>query len=166
MNTRWVFSLFFVLVLLLLAAGCTQQPAAPVATPVPTAVETIATATPAPVKTTSASLTPGPTQTLPEAWSIDVQVASNGEAIDPQIITTVAGGKGLNAILQIDVKVTRSDGVVETGIIAKPLFKGKSVSLRSTTAPGYRDRAEIWATNPQGDKVKIYDAYVPFRSYN
>ena len=165
MKTRWVFSLFCVLVLLLAAAGCTQ-PAAPPATPAPTAVETIAVATPTPLPTTLASLTPGPTQTLPDVWSLEVQVASNGEAIDPQIITTVAGGKGLNAILQIDVKVTRSDGVVETGIIAKPLFKGKSVSLRSTTAPGYRDRAEIWATNPQGDKVKIYDAYVPFRSYN
>jgi hypothetical protein len=166
MNTRWVFSLFFVLVLLLLAAGCTQQPAAPVATPVPTAVETIATATPAPVKTTSASLTPGPTQTLPEAWSIDVQVASNGEAVDPQITVTCTGGKGLNVIPQLDVIVTRSDGVIETGSIKRPLYKGSSVSLRSTTKMGYVDRAEVWAYTPQGDKVKIYDAYVPFRSYN
>jgi hypothetical protein len=165
MNTRWVFSLFIVLVLLLVAAGCTQ-PATPPATPAPTAVETIATATPAPVTTTLASLTPGPTQTLPEVWNIDVQVASNGEAVDPLITVSCMGGKGLNAIQQIDVKVTRSDGVVENGIIAKPLYKGKSVSLRSTTAPGYRDRAEVWATNPQGDKVKIYDAYVPFRTYN
>ena len=166
MNTRWVFSLFFVLVLLLLAAGCTQPPAAPVATPVPTTVETIATATPAPVKTTSASLTPGPTQTLPDAWSIDVQVASNGEAVDPQITVTCTGGKGLNVIPQLDVIVTRSDGVVETGSIKKPLYKGSSVSLRSTTKMGYVDRAEVWAYTPQGDKVKIYDAYVPFRSYN
>ena len=166
MNTRWVFSLFFVLVILLLAAGCTQ-PAAPPATPAPTAVETIATATPAPVATTaSASLTPGPVQTLPEAWSTDIQVASNGESIDPQITVTYMGGKGLNAILQLDVKVTRSDGVEETASITKPLYKGKSVSLRSTTAPGYRDRTEVWVYTPQNDKVKIYDAYVPFRSYN
>jgi ABC-type glycerol-3-phosphate transport system substrate-binding protein len=165
MNTRWAFSLLFVLVLLLAAAGCTQ-PAAPPVTPVPTAVETTEIPTPAPVTTTLVSLTPGPTQTLPDMWSLEIQVASNGEAIDPQIITTVAGGKGLNAILQIDVKVTRSDGVVETGVITKPLTKGKSVAVRSTTAPGYKDRAEVWATNPQGEKVKIFDAYVPFRSYN
>jgi hypothetical protein len=164
MNTRWVFPLFFVFVLLLVAAGCTQ-PATPPVTPAPTAVETTATSTQIPV-TTLASLTPGPTQTLPEIWSIDVQVASNGETIDPLITVSCMGGKGLNAILQIDVKVTRSDGVVETGVIAKPLYKGKSVSLRSTTAPGYRDRTEVWATNPQGDKVKIYDAYVPFRTFN
>jgi hypothetical protein len=165
MNTRWVFSLFFVLVLLLVAAGCTQT-AAPPATPAPTAVETIATATPAPVTTTLASLTPGPTQTLPEAWGIEVQVASNGESVDPQITVTCMGGKGLNVVPQLDVKVTRSDGVVETESITKPLYKGKSVSLRSTTKPGYVDRTEVWAINPQGDKVKIYDAYVPFRSYN
>ena len=165
MNTRWVFSLFFVLVLLLFAAGCTQ-PAAPAATPVPTAVETIATATPAPVTTTSASLTPGPVQTLPDAWSTEIQVASNGEAVDPLITVTYMGGKGLNAILQIDVKVTRSDGVVETGSITKPFYKGKSVSLRGTTKEGYVDRTEVWAYTPQGDKVKIYDAYVPFRTYN
>ncbi|MEI7648957.1 MAG: hypothetical protein WCJ47_04515 [Methanomicrobiales archaeon] len=165
MNTRWVFSLFFVLVFLLLAAGCTQ-PAAPAATPVPTAVETIATATPAPVTTTSASLTPGPVQTLPDAWSIEVQVASNGEAVDPQITVSCMGGKGLNVIPQLDVKVTRSDGVVETASIKKPLYKGSSVSLRSTTAPGYVDRTEVWAYTPQGDKVKIFDAYVPFRTYN
>lgn len=165
MNTRWVFSLFFVLVLLLAAAGCTQ-PATPPATPAPTSVETIAIPTPTPVPTTPVSLTPGPTQTLPDAWSTEIQVASNGEAVDPLITVSYMGGKGLNAILQIDVKVTRSDGVVETGTIAKPFQKGKSVSLRSTTKPGYVDRTEVWVYTPQGDKVKIYDAYVPFRTYN
>jgi hypothetical protein len=165
MNTRWVFSLFFVLVLLLVAAGCTQ-PTTPPVTPVTTPVETIATATPTPVATTAASLTPGPTQTMPDAWSVEVQVASNGEAVDPLITVSFVGGKGLNVVPQIDVKVTRSDGIVETASITRPLYKGKSVSLRSTTAPGYRDRAEVWAYTPQGDKVKIYDAYVPFRTYN
>jgi hypothetical protein len=103
---------------------------------------------------------------MPDAWSVEVQVASNGEAVDPQITVTYMGGKGLNVVPQIDVKVTRSDGVVETASITRPLYKGKSVSLRSTTAPGYRDRAEVWAYTPQGDKVKIYDAYVPFRTYH
>ncbi|MDO9550815.1 MAG: hypothetical protein Q7J03_07560 [Methanoregula sp.] len=165
MNTKWVFSLFVVLVLLLVAAGCTQ-PAAPVATPAPTAVETMEVATPAPVATTAASSTPGPVETLIDAWGIDVQVASNGEAVDPQITVTCTGGKGLNVITQIDVQVTRSDGVVETASITRPLYKGKSVSLRSTTKPGYVDRTEVWAYTPQGDKVKIFDDYVPFRTYN
>ena len=166
MNTRWVFSLFFVLVLLLTAAGCTQQPAAPAATPVPTAVETVATATPAPGATTVASSTPGPVQTLPDAWSIDVQVAGNGEAIDPQITVSCMGGKGLIVIPQLDVKVTRADGVVETGSIKRPLYKGSSVSLPITSAMGNVNRVEVWAYTPPGDKVKIFDAFVPFRTYN
>jgi len=147
---------------LALAAGCTQ-PATPPATSAP--VVTIITAKPT-ASLTSVSSTPGPTQTLPEAWYVDVQVQSNGFAPDPQIITTVRGGKGLNFIQQIDVRVTRSDGIVENGNILKPLKVGDSVSLASTTAPGYADRAEVWATDPQGTKVKIFDDYVPFRTYN
>jgi len=73
---------------------------------------------------------------------------------------------GLNAIQQIDVTVTGSDGVVVTGVMKKPLYKGQEISLRSTNAPGYRDRAEVWATTPQGDKIKIFDAYVPLVTYN
>jgi hypothetical protein len=148
---------------LAMAAGCTQ-PAAPV-TPTPTPAATTVAATPK-ASSTSVSSTPGPTQTLPEAWYIEVQVQSNGFAPDPQIITTVRGGKGLNFIQQVDVRVTRSDGIVENGNILKPLKVGDSVSLASTTAPGYADRAEVWATDPQGTKVKIFDDYVPFRTYN
>jgi len=151
-------------IVLVIAAGCTQ-PATPPVTPTPTPVVTTASPTPT-SSPTSVSLTPGPTQTLPEVWSLEIQVYSNGVSIDPLIIVSCQGGKGLNFIQQIDVKVTRSDGVVETAVITKPLYKGKEVSLRSTTAQGYKDRAEVWATDPQGEKVKIYDAYIPFRSYN
>jgi hypothetical protein len=163
MNARYIMGVFLVLLLMLITAGCTQT--TPPVTPTPTAVETLATEVPTPVPTTL-SLTPGPTQTLPEVWGLEIQVQSNGVAIDPLITVSCQGGKGLNFIQQIDVKVTRSDGVVETDVISKPLYKGKEVSLRSTTAPGYRDRAEVWATTPQGDKVKIYDDYVAFRTYN
>jgi hypothetical protein len=109
--------------------------------------------------------TPEPTQVLPDNWSIDIQVASNGEAIDPQISTTLLGGKGINVIPLIEIKVTRSDGIMETGTMTQPLYKGKSVSLASTTAPGYVDRNEVWATTPLGERLKIFDAYIPFRTY-
>ncbi len=165
MNTRWVFSLFIVLVLLLVAAGCTQ-PAAPAATPAPTAVETMETATPAPAATTAASTTPGPVQTMPDAWSIEIQAAGNGEAINPEITVTCVGGKGLNVVPQIDVQVTRADGKVETDSIKRPLYKGKSVSLPITSEMGNVNRVEVWAYTPQGEKVKIFDDFVPFRTYN
>ena len=163
MNARSVTGVFLVVLSLLITAGCTQP--APPATPTPTA-ETVATTAPTPVPTTFIPPTTEPTQALPDIWSFEVQVQSNGVAIDPLITVSCQGGKGLNFIQQIDVKVTRSDGVEEYESITKPLYKGKEVSLRSTTAPGYRDRAEVWAITPQGERVKIYDQYVPFRTYH
>jgi ABC-type transport system substrate-binding protein len=152
---------------LALVAGCSQPAAPTAATPAPTAVQTTeATAAPTTVApaTTAASLTPGPTQTLSEIWSIEVQVASNGEAINPQVITTLRGGKGMNVVPEIDVKITRSDGVVETDRMVQPLYVGKTITLAGTSSNN--DRAEVWAITPNGEKVKIYDAYIPFRSYN
>jgi len=161
-KTLVIAAILMLCAVLALAAGCTQ-PATPPVTPTPTVAVTTAAATPT-SSSTPISSTPGPTQTLPENWNIDVQVQSNGFAPDPQIITTVRGGKGLNFIQQIDVRVTRSDGIVENGKIPKPLKVGDFVSLAGTTV--YQDRAEVWATTPQGDRVKIFDAYVPFRTYN
>ena len=153
-------------IVLILAAGCTQ-PATPPVTPTPTPVVTTAPTTQTPTPT-SVSLTPGPTQTLPDMWSLEVQVRGNGESIDPQIITEVRGGKGLNFILQVDVKVTRADGKVETGTITRHTTYrvGDSVSLPITSQMGNVNRVEVVATDPQGNKVKIFDAYVPFRTYN
>ena len=149
-------------VVLVLAAGCTQ-PAKTTGTPTPTMAVTTAPATPSASSTVVFS-TPGPTQTLPSYWAIEIQVQSNGYAPDPQIVTTVRGGQGLNFILQIDVRVTRTDGIVETGIIPKPLEVGDFVSLNGTDKN--HDRVEVWATDPQGTQVKIFDDYVPFRTYN
>jgi hypothetical protein len=150
-------------VILALVAGC-SQPAVPPTTPVPTTVETTIamTTAPTPVPTTL-SLTPGPTQTLPEAWAVDVQVESNSQTIDPQVIATYRGGKGQNLIVGIDIRVTRSDGVVEDARMTQPLYVGKTVSLPGTREN--KDRAEVWVLTPQGDRIKIYDAYVPFRQY-
>jgi hypothetical protein len=162
-KTLVIASAGFLCIVLVLAAGCTQ-PATPPVTPTPTPVETTVLTTTTSTPTTVSS-TPGPTQTLPDNWKIEVQVQSNGLSYDPQIIVSCQGGKGLNFIQQIDVTVTGSDGVVVTGVMKKPLYKGQEISLRSTNAPGLKDRAEVWATDPQGEKVKIYDAYVPFRQY-
>jgi hypothetical protein len=147
---------------LALVAGC-SQPEKPVVTPEPTAVpDTIATAEPTAMPT-KLSLTPGPTQTLPDMWSLDVQVTSNGEAINPLVIVALRGGKGMNLVPSLDIKVTRSDGVVETSKMTSPLYVGKTVELAGTTKPS--DRCEIWANPPNGEPVKIYDDYVCFRCY-
>ncbi|MFA4877504.1 MAG: hypothetical protein WC586_08825 [Methanoregula sp.] len=167
---RKIFPVAFILILcmiLALTAGCTQQTAAPQATPTPapeiTSVATSPQATTAP-QAAEVSSTPGPTQSLPEMWSIEVQVQSNGESIDPQISTTFRGGKGQNLIPQLDIRITRSDGVVETGTMVQPLTVGKTVTLAGTRKN--TDRAEVWAVTPNGERVKIYDQYVPFRTFN
>ena len=150
---------------LALPAGCTQPTTPAAATQAPTIIQTSeTTAAPTSAPTTPASVTPGPTATLPEVWSIEVQVQSNGESIDPEITTTLRGGKGMNVVPEIDVQITRSDGVVESDKIVQPLFVGKNLVLPGTTQN--TDRAQVWAITPDGNRVKIYDAYVPFRSYN
>jgi hypothetical protein len=160
-----VTGLCIMLVLVLLVSGCTQQAAPAGSTTPPTQAGTVVPTYPSPSENISSR--PGPTQTLPEEWDIEIQVESNGYAPDPKIITTVRGGNGLNFIQQIDVGVTRSDGIVENGIIPKPLKVGDFVALNGTDKPGnHGDRAEVWATDPTGERVKIFDDYVPFRTYN
>lgn len=168
MKLKFVYGGIVFLVLLLVVAGCSQS--APQETPTPTPTEEPTTAAPetteAPTAapTTLASTTPGPVQTLQSNWAIDVQVASNGKAIDPQVILTFRGGKGINIIPEIDITLTRSDGTVVSDKMVQPLYVGKTVSLQGSTSN--TDRAEVWVITPQGDKVKIIDKYVPFRSYN
>jgi len=165
MNMKFIFGGIAFLMLLLLVAGCTQ-PAAQQATPAPTTEPTtevpVTTATAVP--TTFIPATPGPTQTLQSNWAVSVQVQSNGQAINPQVIYTFNGGMGMNLIPEIDVMLTRSDGTVEIGNMTQPLSVGQTVSLPGTT--GNNDRAEVWVVTPQGDRVKIVDKYVPFRSYS
>lgn len=161
MNARYIVGVFLFLLLTLITAGCTQT--TPPVTPTPT-VETLATEIPTPVPTTFIPPTTEPVQTLPEIWGLEVQAYSNGEAINPLIIVTNRGGKGLNFINQLDVTVTRSDGVIETGSMTKPMYVGKTVELKGTTQTN--DRVEVWAYTPENERVKIVDKIVCFRCYN
>ena len=68
---------------------------------------------------------------------MNVQAMSNGQAINPQIIITFRGGMGMNLIPRIELKVTRSDGIVETGEMNQPFATGQSVTFAATT--GYQD---------------------------
>ena len=86
------------------------------------------------------------------------------KAIDPEVILTFRGGKGLNVIPEIDLMLYKEDGTVESDKMVQPLYVGKTVQLKGST--GNKDRAEVWVVTPQGDRVKVIDQYVPFRSYN
>lgn len=160
MCSRLVPGAVILLATLLLCAGCFEP--AELFEPAVVAPTVAPTVSVNPVITDSA--TPGPTQTLPTYWDVQVQVQSNGQAINPQILTVFRGGMGMNVIPAINIKVTRSDGVIETGQMLQPLYIGETVTLAGTT--GNNDRVEVWAISPQGDSVKLFDQYVPFRSYN
>jgi hypothetical protein len=126
MNTRHITILLAVFVALLLAAaGCTDT-----TDPLPF----VSTATPTTVPTTAAAVstlptlspTPSPTEVLPDVWAVDVQVQSNGQAINPLVVMTFRGGMGMNLIPELDLEVIRSDGIVETGNMKQPLYVGKT----------------------------------------
>ena len=163
MNLRLVILPALLLLLALALAGCTQ-PASFAGTLPASPPATVTTSPTTSLALPPDSATPEPTGTLPSYWSMDVQAQSNGMAINPQIIITFRGGMGMSLIPKILLKVTRSDGIVETGEMDSPFSIGQSVSFAATT--GYQDRAEAWEITPQGDTVKILDEYVPFRSYN
>ena len=131
MNMKFIFGGIAFLILLLLVAGCTQ-PAAQQATPAPTTEPT--TEVPA---TTAATAVPDyfctcharPHRHTAKQRAVSVQVQSNGQAINPQVIYTFNGGMGMNLIPEIDIMLTRSDGTVEIGNFTQPMSIGQTVSL-------------------------------------
>jgi hypothetical protein len=138
-------------------AGCigTQNP--PV-TPTPTS-GTSTTTSP-----TGGSLVPSPTDVMPEYNAVTVDV---GEKDYLGIIPVIfQGGKGLGATKKIDVKLTRTDGSVQTATIGTK--KGDDVELQGTRGSGSErgqaDRVEVWVTMNTGQTYKIADVLREYRS--
>lgn len=168
MKTKWYFLGIICVMAFLLAAGCTQAPSATTASGAApsssqSAPQAAGSAAAPAASTVASSSTPGPVSTLANAYQVDVSVASNGKATNPQIIMTFSGGNGMGVDPEIDFRVTRSDGVVETASLTQPLSRGQTLSLAGTT--GLTDRAQVWVVTPHGDKVLVIDQYVPFRQY-
>ncbi len=146
---------------LVLAAGCAgiggQPTPAPtgVMTPIPT-TEVVTTAVP--VTTAAGSLIPGPTVTIPPTESVSVSVEKSG-TYATTIISSFNGGKGINFVSRIEVKVTRPDGSVVTGIL-KPMM-GDTLELEGTNGS---DRVEVTAVMKSGKLYKIIDELVPYKT--
>ena len=102
-------------VALMLAAGCTQNPASPAVTQTPVSNPTLTqaqpenTATPV-IPATGGLGTPGPTETLPVNYMLEFQVQGNGNTANPYMAVTLMGGNGLNFDSRVDVTMTRPDG--------------------------------------------------------
>ncbi|HII75889.1 MAG TPA: hypothetical protein HA264_02330 [Methanolinea sp.] len=161
-------AIFFVVLcalagLLVLGAGCTQPstgPATQVQTPVPTTAQPTASPTVAtPVATPTLGYIEGP---LPAQYMVDVQVDRNTVAITPSIIATYRGGKGTNFVYSVDVTVTRSDGQVITKSLERPQVN-QQVEIEGTRGT---DRVEVFVNLVNGERYRIYDQSLAFRTYN
>ena len=123
--------------------------------PEPTVVRTILPtliATPTPV---SSALVPLPTQLIPSGQKFYFQVQKS--PITSRILVTFAGSAGHDSISNADIRVTRSDGTVATGIIL-PL---KGVTEVILDGSNETDRVEIIAQMADGQKYRVYDERVP-----
>jgi hypothetical protein len=142
-------------------AGCAAPPPE---TPTPTPTTLPATVPVTAATTAPPSLEPGPTVTSPRNLDTIITVNRNPISAYPDIIVTYGGGSG-NLLLQwLDIRVTRSDGIVETAQITRPssgtIPMGSSVTLGGSSGS---DRVEVTAYY-YGNPYKIYDALVPAKS--
>jgi len=156
-----VITLGILIIALLLAAGCsfpggsqtTLAPTTVPATPFPTIAEDH-TAVPT---TSGGSTVPGPTQTIPVNEAVTVTVEKAG-TYSTTIISTFNGGKGINFVSRIEVRVTRPDGSVVTGTL-KPMM-GENLELEGTNGT---DRVEVTAYMKSGQVYKIIDQQMPYK---
>lgn len=151
------------LVLCIWMVGCTQ-PSQEQTTPAPTTMPVTTAATSVPTSPTqgpppTAGYNEGP---LPSQYSVDVQVVRNTVATSPTITVTFRGGKGINFVHSMDVVVSRSDGRIVTGSLPKPQVNDQ-LDLEGTRGT---DRVEVFINLITGDRYRVYDQALPFRSYN
>jgi len=147
--------------LLVLGAGCTQPSSGPV-TPSPTATTAQPTLQPT-VATPAVTPTLGFIEgSLPSQYDVTVTVVRNTVATNPLITTTFRGGKGVNFLSSMDVIVSRSDGQVVTQSLEKPQVNSV-IDLQGTLGT---DRVEVFVSLVNGDRYRIFDQSMPFRSYN
>jgi hypothetical protein len=136
---------------LLFTAGCVQNPGIPGIGP-----------TASPTSGTPGTLTTGPTQVLPADYSMEFQVQSNGNNVNPMMEVSLRGGNGFNLDTRIDVTQTEPDGTVQTATMLPPFSQGQTVTFPCSTD---KNRIEIWVTAPTG-QYKVYDQVIPFKTLN
>lgn len=158
MKVHTILIIAIVLLACILAAGCTQlQVPAPVppttfpATPVP--VQTPVAETPA------CSLSPGPTQVVPDYESVSITVDRNTISEDPTITTTFNGGLGLGMVQTMTVTLIRSDCVTDTQVRDDPRM-GTSVTQMGTTET---DRVKVDLVMTSGDQYTVIDQDYTFQ---
>lgn len=157
MKIRTILVIAVIFLACILAAGCTQ-PQAPAPTPTPT-LEPPLTPVGTPIPAVPAcSLTPGPTQVVPDYESVSITVDRNTISEDPTITTTFNGGLGLGMVQTMTVTLIRSDCVTDVQTRDNPGI-GTSVTQMGTTKT---DRVKVDVVMTSGDLYTVIDQLYPF----
>lgn len=141
---RYILATGLIVAAMVIMCGCTSGPVEEQPAP-----ET--TATPA------TSLTPGPIETLPSERGIDIRMEK--DPIDAKITIVFTGGRGQAAVKSIDVRVTRSDGMVFTENL--PPIKGEELEIQGTKDD---DRIEVTVSFNDGTSYKFIDEMLAYRT--
>lgn len=158
MNFRFLIPVIALLCIVVAIAGCTgaqnaPAPAAPAAQPAaaqPATATASATAAPG-----SASLVPGPIDSLGSARSVNVNIEKDYLGT---IHATFQGGPGLGLVKKIEVTVNRADGQVKTAEVG--IKVDDTASLEGTKQT---DRVMVYATLNDGKTYKIFDDLVAYK---
>ncbi len=147
-----VFLLFTaaLLLLLLVSAGCTENK--PVQQPTPVPIIT----TPTEIPTTLAIVTPTPIEpvaTLPPKQNVDLELTK--DRVYSKIYLLYNGGGGELFTQKVEMRVTRSDGVVTDYVMSdgKAPKRGDQIEAQGTRGS---DRCEVWVTSA-GTRYKVRD---------
>jgi hypothetical protein len=158
MNRIVAFGFSAIVIMAVLLSGCAGS--TPPAGQPTTGATTGPTGIPTPIQTMSTQ--PSPTDAVPAAYMVEVQVQKNTIATNPDITVSYRDGVGAYLVVSMEVEVVRSDGVVETQTVTAP-DQSTNVVLAGTTGT---DRVIVYMTYANGATYKIYDNIAPFQSLN
>ncbi len=138
---------------LVVVAGCTTplSPSSPQGTAPPTGSPSL-----------DKGLVPGPTDAVPRAQLVAVQVTKNTISTNPWISVTFAGGGGQSYVVSMTATVIRSDGGIETKTALSPQI---NTNLEFSGTTGI-DRTIVDITYTDGKSYRVKDELVPFQNIN
>lgn len=105
----------------------------------------------------SVDLVPVPTDKVPSDYMVYVDIGEKDYLGNIPVI--FQGGMGQSHVTRLDVKLTRSDGFVKT--VQLGIKKGDQVEFEGTKQT---DRIEVWVNMNNGQRFKINDVQVPYRT--
>lgn len=147
MKLRHLVIIGSVLVLLVLAAGCTSSSGSTSGTASASSTSSAS----------SAALTPTATDTLPTGYAVTIDVGEKDYLGKVPVI--FQGGEGQIHLKSGTATITTADGQTVTGTFGNT--KGSEIDLQGTKQT---DRIQVWVTMDNGKTYKVVDKLVEYRT--